>query len=459
MKEKIEILQRLIESKMFASSPAALAKVLGYKGKMALYRLAEGKVSLRTVYEVWGRLQTEFEITDSEFTLLNNIYKLTLYLQQELHSEIEKQEHMYILKMVESLIEEKYDYSERFNKDVVPFLKDLRRDEPDLYWGTLLNLYIKIKNVDPYQKNFNQLWVDWMDNLDDFFFTLYPENIKANRGVAGMKAAMLNESLVPSTWWLIYTGIIVCRSYTEQDFMRSLATTSHLIDCPSLSYWTALGTKYKEGERAWIWIQENFNTASNGCYIVYQIRAGNNIETFYVEELITFRFIEESGYDLLQILTVNKGTFYYEYEFRSDEHILYITPCSETDELLLPAAIRCVNASHSYGKDEKVWNRLIDKFVMGKGFEKLQEAARVVSQDDIYKIEDVIINRKYLVLILTESGVEKKYQLSLTAFSFLTTITPLQEIWVSKHLDDSEIYIEWPILGYAIRLSDFTQVE
>lgn len=71
----------------------------------------------------------------------------------------------------------------------------------------------------------------------------------------------------------------------------------------------------------------------------------------------------------------------------------------------------------------------------------------------------MIISRKYLCLILTESGSPKKYQLPLTAYSFLTTITPMQEIWISRHVNDSEIYIEWPLLGYAIKLSDFTQIE
>lgn len=35
----------------------------------------------------------------------------------------------------------------------------------------------------------------------------------------------------------------------------------------------------------------------------------------------------------------------------------------------------------------------------------------------------------------------------------------MQEIWISRHVNDSEIYIEWPLLGYAIKLSDFTQIE
>lgn len=35
-----------------------------------------------------------------------------------------------------SLIDDIYVYnSDKFNKEFVPILKDLRRDEPDVYWG------------------------------------------------------------------------------------------------------------------------------------------------------------------------------------------------------------------------------------------------------------------------------------------------------------------------------------
>lgn len=110
-----------------------------------------------------------------------------------------------------------------------------------------------------------------------------------------------------------------------------------------------------------------------------------------------------------------------------------------------------------YQKNEKVWYRILDKFIKGKGRKQIQEIGGAFSLNDIYEVKDVIISRKYLSLILIESGVEKEYQLPLTKYSFLTTLTPTQEIWISRHTNDNEVYIEWPDLGYAIKLSEFTQ--
>ena len=52
MNDELEILQCLIENRIFAPSPSALAKRLAYKGKMTIYRVMEGKVSFRVVHDV-----------------------------------------------------------------------------------------------------------------------------------------------------------------------------------------------------------------------------------------------------------------------------------------------------------------------------------------------------------------------------------------------------------------------
>ena len=227
-----------------------------------------------------------------------------------------------------------------------------------------------------------------------------------------------------------------------------------------MSYWITPEVEYKEGEKAWIWFQDDFNTVSHGCYIVYQIQAGNNIDSFLVEEMYVFRFMEKNGENKLSIMNVNKTVCHYHYKYDSDNYILYFVPCSEeSTSFQLPATMHCINACQPCRKNEKVWCRILDKFIRGKGRRQIQEIGGSFSQVDMYEIKDVIISRKYLSLILIESGVEKEYQLPLTKYSFFTTLTPTQEIWISRHTDDAEIYIEWPVLGYAIKLSEFTQIK
>lgn len=44
MDDKLEILKCLIENRALAPSHAALAKELGYRGRMTVYRLMDGQV-------------------------------------------------------------------------------------------------------------------------------------------------------------------------------------------------------------------------------------------------------------------------------------------------------------------------------------------------------------------------------------------------------------------------------
>lgn len=84
MNDKIEILQCLIANRAFSPSHSALAKELGYKGKMAVYRLMEGKASERTVDEIWERMQDCYLVSDITLYNLARIFEGAKYIVNKL---------------------------------------------------------------------------------------------------------------------------------------------------------------------------------------------------------------------------------------------------------------------------------------------------------------------------------------------------------------------------------------
>ncbi len=79
---------------------------------------------------------------------------------------------------------------------------------------------------------------------------------------------------------------------------------------------------------------------------------------------------------------------------------------------------------------------------------------------DEYKLEDVQISRNKFTLTIDIQGKVIKYELPIEAYDFLSEITtPSQRILIVRHTDDHEIYVEWPDLGYGIRLAEFAIVE
>ena len=88
MDEKIEILQCLIDNHIFAPSTSALAKILGYKGKMTLYRLMQGTVSEKLVNGIWNKLLSVYSLEDTTLYALARICYMTKVFNDHIQTEM-----------------------------------------------------------------------------------------------------------------------------------------------------------------------------------------------------------------------------------------------------------------------------------------------------------------------------------------------------------------------------------
>ena len=81
-----------------------------------------------------------------------------------------------------------------------------------------------------------------------------------------------------------------------------------------------------------------------------------------------------------------------------------------------------VNLSEPKGINEKIWSRIFTKFDKGIGEtiykNALENFLGISNRNNEYTIKDVIITRSDFLLILTEAGVDKTYQLPISAILF-----------------------------------------
>ena len=75
MNDKKELLTYIIENQIFESSWSALAKHLGYKGRMAFSRLKEGNIKLSTVENIITDICTCYEIPYSDLIDISEMIK------------------------------------------------------------------------------------------------------------------------------------------------------------------------------------------------------------------------------------------------------------------------------------------------------------------------------------------------------------------------------------------------
>lgn len=468
MNDELEILQCLIENRIFAPSPSALAKRLAYKGKMTIYRVMEGKVSFRVVHDVWRKLLKEFHITDDIPYFIGRVCYITKLFHNAILPEMNTKHPEWIENVLISLIDDIYVYnSDKFNKEFVPILKDLRRDEPDVYWGMAVLFYIKAKGYDPYGRATEQILYKFLDRLDSFLYTLYPENNMAHQAACNLKSLAERNKDNKNIWWLLYNGTLILRYYTDPKFINTAIKCFQLLNWPARSYWIIPKTSYQEGVQAWLMVENNFNTATNGYYILLQLETGKDTNTFKAQDMCVFQFWTidtEEDYPILQtskMVNKKKEFCHYLYDYDSDDRILKITPNPDTGNLhKLPLSMYQVNLSEPKGINEEIWSRIFTKFDKGIGEtiykNALENFLGISNRNNEYTIKDVIITRSDFLLILTEAGVDKTYQLPISAYSFLSDINPSCSIMITEHKDDSEIYVEWDSLGYAIKLSEFT---
>ena len=167
MNDKVEILQCLIANRVFAPSHSALAKGLGYKGKMAIYRLMEGKAAERTVDEIWKRIQDCYLVSDITLYNLARIFEGAKYGTDRLLPEMNQEHPHWVENLLIAFVNDFYDYfSPEFQEEEAPSLKDLRKDEPEVFWGLVIMLYIRCKKIDFYHGNTKLNYCRLIEALD-----------------------------------------------------------------------------------------------------------------------------------------------------------------------------------------------------------------------------------------------------------------------------------------------------
>lgn len=467
MDEKLEILQCLIDNHVFASSASALAKRLGYKGKMSLYRLMQGNTSKKAVNEIWNKLLAEFSIDDTVLYALARICYMAKDFYDIVQTEMNIQHSKWIETVIYSLVDDYYDlYSNKFKANTLPTLKEMKTEEPDLLWGMITMFYIRAKKIELYTKNGTTMTYKILSDLDKELFALHPENIRAHQAALNLISMIpLYES--PFTIWeLLYNSIIIFRYYTNTDFINTAMKSSILFNWPARSYWIVPGTAYHQGAHAWLLVAYNPNDSNYGLYIALHLEMGKNTEEYQVLDTCILQFtFPENKLLLTQLVDQIKKITYYNYEYNPENQMLYLSNTfNEDNPYKLPPTLYRINLTSPSGKDEKIWSRILNMFDKdGRGRDiYLRTLESFLGETDFtesYKIVDIIASRTLLSIIVNHSGKIYKYQISIKDHTFLSSISPSQKIVFIRHNTDGELYVEWPHLGYGIKLSEFTQIE
>lgn len=464
MDEKQKILQCLIENRVFAPSASALAKDLGYERKKAtIYRIMEGKTKDSTVDEVWDKLLEEHCLTERHLYNLARIFEGAAYFSDLILPEMNRKHPEWMKNLLAMLVMDMYDYcSPTFQQETAPVLKDLKADEPNVYWGIVTVIYMRCRQIDPYKLGIKRTFNLLIDELDGMLYSWYPERADAHETAFNLKELTKASNL----WKIIENCTILFRRYTEADFSSYTSQSMMLFGWDAKSFWRIPGHPYLQGSQVWVLVEHHFGRATNGCYIVLCLEAGKDICTFTLKDALVFCFWSVDKEDDPVILQACRGTgahrewCFYAYGYDEETHTLYLEANPATGNLFrLPETMEQINLEKPKDKEEKVWARIMNKWDKEQGgivFEQAKELfAGRTDLKDTYQLEDISISRTCLTLFIRHDGNNRTYQLPLEAYDFLQKINPTQQVLIVRHTDDQDIYVEWPEMGYGIKLSEF----
>lgn len=464
MDEKQEMLRCLIEGCAFAPSVSALAKELGFRGKMTFYRLVQGQVKPETVNRIWDLIKGQFCLTDEGLQGVARAFYGARHFGDALVREMNRAYPGWVEQLMWVLTEGCFDcFSGTFKAEMAPVLHDLREDEPDVYWRMVVLVYLSAKHIDAY--TYIKKGEAWkiIEQLDRFLLDLYPE--KADAHEAACNLMKLNTA--PTLWNLVHTCAILFRYYTESGF-RNLATKAmRIFGFGERSYWRMPGSVYGGESEVWLMMEESYGKGTSGYYLALRLKAGKDIETFTLEDALILQFWAvdtEADLPVLQVCRrrgVEQEWCFYCYEYDEEQLLLRFELVSDQgDPLGIPETLQMIDLGHPEGKDEKVWARIIGKWDASRGEEIFQQAKEMISgiidQTDTYHIEDVVLSKTMLSVLVEHQGEMRTYRIPVEKYKFLTEINPSQTVLITKHLSDGDLYADWPELGYSIRLSEFT---
>ena len=179
-----QILQTLFEGKVLAATDGILAERLGYKSnsRTTIGRIKRGEyVSPETVETVWRKLCDELYIYENDAISVARSIRGGKELYDAICAAGDGSSE-WCCTVLGAIITEDYHRLSSLDEAVVKNLKEMRLQEPDVYFGMLAYCYMLWKNISPHTQRGRKDLVRQLNELNNMLSGLYPGNNRAYEG-------------------------------------------------------------------------------------------------------------------------------------------------------------------------------------------------------------------------------------------------------------------------------------
>ncbi|MBQ2127228.1 MAG: hypothetical protein II198_06165 [Bacteroidaceae bacterium] len=469
MNPKQEILQILFDSNVFTGNFSELARRLGYtkNSRTTIERVKTGERELtqKTIDALCEKIYELYLIDESEMaTIANSVaYGKELYHQLREAYGTSSDWHNTALCAV---VTEDYPSLPAFDKELAYGLKEMKLQEPDIYYGMLSYFYILCNDIFPYTAKGRKALSKQLCELNEILHNSYPgSNRSYEAAKKSIEMNLADEGL--TILKLIYSFRVIIRGYADDDYFENfLREKGHLLDVGDDSFWTVPDETFKEGCELWYLSVIPTKSHCRGAYTAMRLRAkSNSTESFELIGAYNFMFIIDEAYDnlhLLQAYDLPTGkTEYAQFRYNGDKRLLELNFDDMPEKTFnLPAELVCINHTSPQGKEEKIWAVIIERMLKSQCQKLILQAVNSSSSSNIEYLTDrevtnVCIDRKSITVTIDDGESEREYIIDADAYPFFARLTANEFASIVRYKDTGEAAIAWNNLGQYIPLKEF----
>ena len=461
VQEKQTALKMMIDGCLFAPSTSALAKRLGYKGKTSLYRIQQGEASANAIEEAWDKVMAFVDSVDEQLFAVSRAVGYCRNFKRAVKGEgrevaPEERHHWVLIGVMKGDGER---FSERFQREVWPEMKDLRRQDTEAFWMMMALYYFDEEGAMVYDKDFCLL--DALNGLHGLLQRNY-ENSERPRGSVNniFRKEYVEICSRGCVWDLLLYGGLALMHYAEPDALVRTVQDYSLFNLGDDSYWITPGTVYGEGAHVWHLMEISVDGGMHGLYYAMEVEAGRNKEEFSVVQIIPMLFNESHGVVLMEVTSKRKLVIA-RYAWNDDCTELHLKVAKEEYErYAIPACLQRIDLENPQGKDAKIWANVM------KGYDRclpdnvMQAIFQFEGMEflDGYDIENVMIDRRSLTITVNKAGEGLvDYMLNIDHCDFLKTLLPSDVVEVVRLNRTGQLSFRWVEKAYVIPMEEFEE--
>ena len=485
MNPRQETLQLLFSCKIFDGNNSELARTLGYKNsRTTIERIKKGEkaVGAKKLDALYEKIREEYLITDNEIETVAR----SVAFAKEIYSSMRDlygtndEWHNRIFGI---LVTENYSQCPEIGEEVIKELKEMKLQEPEVYFAVLAYFFILCKSINPYTKKGRKPLAAQMNGLNNLLYELYPENNRSYESATELIQIDL-ENDCHTIIKLIYSFRHIIRGYVDNDYFENfLREMGILLDVGEDSFWTVPGETFHEGCELWYFSVIPTKSLRRGAYMAMKLKALTSAtDSFELVAAYNIMFTINENYDNVQLFyayEISTGKIectIFLYDDESRLLTLYFED-AQSNSFNLPELLICINHNNPKSVDEKVWSKIIEKLLDKKCPKFILTATNSSSGSNLeylgeYDVTNVCIDRENLtVTIEKEIGREydeekkkdiivveqKSYTISIDSHTFLEKLTPMEFASVARYKDTGELAIAWNFLGQNIPLRKFVE--